>query len=582
MIETIVNSFDIWTDAQGIKSRTRVKSVDNISLEGISNLRELILELAVKGKLVSQNPNDEPASDLIKKNINRRKLEAKEGKKHSQKQISLISKEEEPFQLPNGWIWARLPEISEYNTGRTPSTKNPEYWSDKENGIPWISISDMSDFGHINESSKFVSSEASRKVFPENPVPVGTILMSFKLTIGKISILNIEAHHNEAIISINPFEEIDKDYLFKILPKRAKEGNSKNALMGNTLNATSLALLLIPIPPLSEQQRIVAKVDELMALCNTLEAEQFKNLKTHQTLVKTLLETLTKAADADELQASWERMSEHFDTLFCTEDSIEQLKQTILQLAVMGKLVKQNPNDEPASVLMKEIQKKKEKFIKNSKVKKEVSLKKITDDEIPFNIPKSWIWSKPEEFSNKITDGEHFRPETQNEGVYFLSAKDIRADGVSLDDPLFVSKEIAEVALKRCNPEKGDILIVSRGGTVGRMCTVDIDVVFCLLGSVILIKPTSPINTEYLKILMKSPHVFNKLITASGSTAQPAIYLRDLKKIIFPIAPLEEQRRIVEKVDNLFKICDTLLGKLLKSKDIKVLLSKTIIEKSIK
>ena len=126
-------------------------------------------------------------------------------------------------------------------------------------------------------------------------------------------------------------------------------------------------------------------------------------------------------------------------------------------------------------------------MVKEGKIKKQAALPEITEEEKPFELPKGWEWVAPDDFSIKITDGEHFRPKTQDEGIYFLSAKDVREDGISLEDPLFISEETAKVALQRCNPERGDILIVSRGATVGRMCTVDIDEVFCLLGSVILI-----------------------------------------------------------------------------------------------
>src|SRR5690606_6298459 len=132
---------------------------------------------------------------------------------------------------------------------------------------------------------------------------------------------------------------------------------------------------------------------------------------------------------------------------------------------------------------------------------------------------------------DKITDGEHFRPPTQEKGVYFLSAKDVRENGADFSDPLFISEETAQKALKRCNPENGDILIVSRGATVGRMCIVKTNEIFCLLGSVILLKIKPSINPSFLTYYLKSPTVNRKIVSISGSTAQQAIYLRDIKKI---------------------------------------------------
>ena len=153
----------------------------------------------------------------------------------------------------------------------------------------------------------------------------------------------------------------------------------------NNVSLGDLNGLLLFVPPLAEQHRIAAKVDKLMALCDQLEGEQTANLKTHQTLVKALLQTLTDAKDVDGVTAAWQRLSQHFDTLFCTEDSIEQLKQTTLQLAIMGRLVKQDPKDGPASELIKRIEKEKGKLISEGKVKREKPLAKVGEEEKPFS-----------------------------------------------------------------------------------------------------------------------------------------------------------------------------------------------------
>jgi type I restriction enzyme S subunit len=217
-------------------------------------------------------------------------------------------------------------------------------------------------------------------------------------------------------------------------------------------------------------------------------------------------------------------------------------------------------------------------LIKEGRIKKQEPLPEISEGERPFELPVGWEWARPNEFSQKITDGEHFRPPTQHKGVYFLSAKDIRSEGVSFDDPLFVDESVAKKALQRCNPGIGDLLIVSRGATIGRVCIVDTEQVFCLLGSVILIKPMMPMLSQYLRIIMTTPHAFGQLISASGSTAQPAIYIRDIKKILFPIAPLAEQHRIVAKVGELLTLCDTLKARLKDAHTTQVHLADAIVE----
>ncbi|EJG5647569.1 restriction endonuclease subunit S, partial [Salmonella enterica] len=151
---------------------------------------------------------------------------------------------------------------------------------------------------------------------------------------------------------------------------------------------------LFSLPPLCEQIRIVTKVEELMSLCDQLEQHSLTSLDTHQQLVETLLTTLTDSQNADQLAENWSRISEHFDTLFTTEASIDALKQTILQLAVMGKLVPQDPNDEPASELLKRIAQEKAQLVKDGKMKKQKPLPPISDEEKPFELPDGWEWVK--------------------------------------------------------------------------------------------------------------------------------------------------------------------------------------------
>ncbi|RPI19818.1 MAG: hypothetical protein EHM58_00050 [Ignavibacteriae bacterium] len=173
-------------------------------------------------------------------------------------------------------------------------------------------------------------------------------------------------------------------------------------------------------------------------------------------------------------------------------------------------------------------------------------------------LPEGWKWVKVNDISNKITDGEHLRPNIIDDGIPFLSAKDVRDHDVVFDECLYISKEDSIKFRKRCNPEKGDILIVSRGATVGRSCIVKSTQVFCLLGSVILIKPKVCVEALYLSYLMKSPFILNKLILLSGSTAQQAIYLRDIKNILVPICPKEEQIRIVNEIESRLSVCDSI------------------------
>jgi type I restriction enzyme S subunit len=233
----------------------------------------------------------------------------------------------------------------------------------------------------------------------------------------------------------------------------------------------------IPLPPLPEQHRIVAKIEELFS-------------------------------DLDK----------GVETLKTAQEQLKVYRQAVLKYAFEGKLT--------------------------------------TPDLKDGELPEGWDKTTLLEVSKKITDGEHFRPKTVEKGIPFLSAKDVRENGVSFDDTLFISQETAKKALQRCNPTNGDILIVSRGATVGRMCLVNTNDTFCLLGSVILIKSNEKVLSSFLLYYLKSSSVNQKIITVSGATAQQAIYLRDIKGIKILLPTKEEQALIVAEIESRLSVCD--------------------------
>ena len=239
-----------------------------------------------------------------------------------------------PFDIPDSWEWVRFKDLVDYSMGKTPPRKETEYWS---NGtLPWVSIADLVADGTVTATKECVNSFAAENTFKGKISKAGTLLMSFKLTVGKVSILGIDAFHNEAIISIYPFVDPDKIttmFLFATLPLLSQSGDTKSAIKGNTLNSDSLDALLIPLPPIMEQKRIFDKLHELTTpLLDYGAAEQ-------------------KATD---LNANFP----------------EALKKSILQEAVQGKLVPQDPSDEPAEALLERIRAEKQRLIKEAKSKR--------------------------------------------------------------------------------------------------------------------------------------------------------------------------------------------------------------------
>jgi type I restriction enzyme S subunit len=362
---------------------------------------------------------------------------------------------------------------------------------------------------------------------------------------------------------------INSQYLFGFLASPTIQDGFEDRASGTTnqieLSTSTVKNQVIPLAPLPEQKRIVSKVDQLMQLCDQLDGCQEKTSTKYTSLNDAALEELLSSKTIDEFANHLQFICNNFDLIYNDSAHVNKLRQAILQLAVQGKLATQDPNDEPASELLKHIKAEKEKLITEGKIKKEKSLTPITEDEIPYELPQGWEWARLQELSIKITDGEHLSPRKTDSGVLLLTAKHVTKTGVVTEDPQFVSQEDAKLFRQRCDPERGDILICSRG-TIGRCTVVDIDNYFCLMGSVILIKPLRILYEHYLMFALCTDWSQQWMLSSSGATAVKALYLKDIKYCPIPLPPLSEQHRIVAKVDQLMHLCDELETRLNQSK----------------
>lgn len=291
-------------------------------------LKNSILQQAIQGKLIKQNKEDKPASELLKRIKAEREKLIKSGKIKINKNISAIYRkgnsfyekieneeicidEELPFEIPKTWEWVYFKDIVYYSMGKTPPRKEKEYWENPK--FAWISIADLVSNGFIYETKEKVNQYSVDKIFKNKVSVAGTLLMSFKLTVGKVSILGIDAYHNEAIISIYPFvndKNIMRDYLFFILPLISQYGNIKSAIKGNTLNSDSLDLLYIPLPPIEEQKRIVNKLNQLMPLIEEYEEKENKLNELDKKFPERLKKSILKAAFDGKLIKSYNKWRE--------------------------------------------------------------------------------------------------------------------------------------------------------------------------------------------------------------------------------------------------------------------------------
>jgi type I restriction enzyme S subunit len=575
----ITDNLNIWTTAIKSKSRTGRGSNKTYELYGIKKLRALILDLAVRGLLVPQDLNDEPASELLKKIAVEKEQLLKEGKIKKQKPLPEISEEEKPFELPVGWEWSYMGDLSSnIHYGFTASAK-PE-----NEGTRLLRITDIQN-DKVNWKTvpgcEIIEDKAKNYLLEDDDI----LIARTGGTIGKsylVESINIKAVFASYLIRVKKISAMYSPYLKTYLGSsiywRQLYDNASGTGQPN-VNATALKQLFVSIPPQYEQKRIVAKVDELMVLCDQLEQQTDTSIKAHKLLVKNLLNALTQAKDHKTFQQAWQRIAKNFDTLFTTEHSIDQLKQTILQLAVMGKLVPQNPNEEPASELLKTIAIEKEKLIKQGKIKKQKLLPEINEDEKPFELPQGWEWERMQRLTSKVTDGDHKTPTRINVGMRMLSAKNVRDGFVEFNNCDFISEEDYMKSRERCMPEIGDLMIVSVGGTIGRSSLVPKDSKFSLVRSVALLKPII-FNSKYLKHTMDSPLLQNSIHENKRGGAQPCLYLSEINKFPFPLPPIKEQKRIVLIVEKLMELCDQMKSDIANSKKIQTRIANTLTQLS--
>jgi len=547
--------------------------------DGIKKLRGLILELAVRGKLVPQDPNDEPASELLKDIAAEKARLVAEGKIRKNKPLAALGEDEKPFELPVGWEWSQLGAIA---------LINPRNAADdivEASFVPMAMINTRFEGSHDQESRKWGEIKQGFTHFAEGDIGVAKITPCFensKACVFSGLRSSIGAGTTELHIVRPISETLAPRYVLAYLksPMFLQIGESK---MTGTAGQKRLPKEFVeanpfPLPPLAEQHRIVAKVDELMALCDRMEAEQADAEAAHATLVQTLLGTLTPSRDAVELATNWQRLSQHFDTLFTTEASLDALKQTILQLAVMGKLVPQDPNDEPASELLKRIAAEKTRLVAKGKIRKDKPLAAVGEDESLFELPEMWEWSRLQTCFD-VRDGTHDTPKYQHTGFPLVTSKNIYGGRLCLENVKFISEADHTQISERSKVDRGDILFAMIG-SIGNPVVVDIDPDFSIKNVALFkyydLQLSSP---EYLRMYLET--ISDEMKTQSAGGVQSFVSLGFIRSFPFPLPPLAEQRRIVAKVDELMALCDSLEADLAESHARQARLATTLIESAL-
>ncbi len=588
MLNAVSENFDLWGSAHTTKSTSGRGSSSKLDLHGIKKLRELILELAVRGKLVPQNPEDEPASVLLEKIAAEKTRLLKEKEINKQKPLLAMRDEDKPYQLPGGWEWVRLEDIADIQSG---ITKGRKLEGRTLTTVPYLRVANVQR-GHLDlrEIKEIDIPEDEKDKYRVKDRDLLIIEGGDWDKVGRTAIwfgeLPYVAHQNH-VYKVRIFLEKQSElwlerYLNGPIARKYFAGSSKQTTNLASINKTQLRACPVAIPPAEEEGRIVFKVNELMALCDQLEQQQTNSIAAHQTLVEELLATLTNSTTADEVAENWARIAGHFDTLFTTDHSVDQLKQTVLQLAVMGRLVPQNPEDEPASVLLEKIAAEKAQLVKDKKIKKQKPLPVITDEEKPFNLPQGWVWVRLGTVLKKITDGTHHSPPNGESGDYlYISAKNIKPTGIQLSNATYVTQVVHDEIYSRCDPEFGDILYIKDGATTGIATINTLEKPFSMLSSVALLKCPDEVINSFLLLSLRSPYFYKEMRAGMTGVAITRVTLKKLNNAFIALPPKNEQLRVVSQVNELMTLCNTLKSQIHQTQTTQLQLASAMVEQAV-
>ena len=494
-------------------------------------LTDSILQMAIQGKLVPQDPNDEPASVLLERIREEKRRLVAEGKLKANDIVEKpIEEQDYPYAIPESWEWVRLEDITIYIS----RGKSPVYSETKKYPVVAQKCNQWSGFSL--EKAKFVDPKTVDKYAEERLLQNGDLLWNSTGlgTLGRMAIYDSSANeygwavadsHVTVIRTKTDFCFFKFLYYYFASPEvqRVIEDKSDGSTKQKELAQETVRKYEVPLPPLAEQHRIVERIEEYLPV------------------IKEYGEAYDEASKMD-------------------AELPDRLKKSILQEAIMGKLGTQDPNDEPAKVVIEKI-----RDLKNSLAKKGIIKKKdltvipIEEDEIPFNIPDTWEWVRLNELLTIISDGTHKTPNYVPSGIPFLSVQNISSGKLSLDKIKDITEEEHRQLIKRVEPHKGDILLC-RIGTLGKAIKIYWDFEFSIFVSLGLLRPVMEAIADYIVFCINSPLGTRWILEnrVGGGTHTYKINLSDIPNFIIPLPPLKEQARIFDKIKEIFAEIDNM------------------------
>ena len=484
-------------------------------------LKNAILQEAIEGRLVPQDPNDEPASVLLARIRKEKERLVKEGKlKKKDLEVKPISENEIPFEIPESWEWCRISSLFETSSGSTPQSKNPKYYSN--GSINWVRTTDLNN-GALSSCEIQITKEAVAdyhlSIIPRDSICIA--MYGGGGTIGKHSIIKFNTTINQSVCAIFPNGMCNMDFVHYFM--QYQRPNWMDYAAGSrkdpNINQVIIKNCLFPLPPLAEQLRIVGKLNELLPK----------------------VEEYGKAQDAlNKLNA----------------ELPERLKKSILQEAIEGRLVPQDPNDEPASVLLDKIRQEKAQLVKAGKLKKKDLIETpISEDEIPFEIPESWEWCRIKQLYETTSGGtpEKGHPEYYGGKIPWVKVGDLISKYIGRTDECITEEGLSHSSAKLF--PKGTILVAMYcNDAIGKSSIIDLPMT--TNQAICGLFPNKYVYTDYIYYTIQANRSLIQEKAAGG--AQKNINQKIVNDMIIPLPPLAEQHRIVEKLEQLLGEIDKL------------------------
>jgi type I restriction enzyme S subunit len=535
----------------------------------------------VRGKLVEQRPDDEPAVELFKR-IRSEKAELAHAGQINQSKFRGLTRSLST-NVPLGWMSVALGELLLMHLGGgTPSKSNHDYW---DGPISWASVKDVGKTKYLDTTVDHIT-DAGLLNSSSNLIPAKQLLIATRMGLGKVSINRVPVAINQDLRALFLSSHVSVDYCYNFFLTHVFEGT------GLTVKGIKLNELLnipVPLPPLAEQHRIVAKINELMTLCDRLEETRNTREATRQKLTTASLTRLT-VPDTDEptFQTHARFVLNVVPTLTARPEQIKTLRQAILDLVVRGRLVEQDATDEPASVLLQQISATRADLLKadypnssEARTQEKKLAKQQLPDDLPC-LPSGWSWATLQQCSLLVVDCKNKTAPYASSGIPLVRTTNVRDGKLNSNDQRYVDEESYAIWSARCEPEHDDILI-TREAPMGEVCLVPPNTRICLGQRIMLVRLVhGTIDPNFMMYSLRDSGLMERVQNKPLGMTVQHLRVGGVETLLVPLPPLAEQKRIVAKLNQLMAFCDQIEAGLTKAEETRGRLLESMLHEALR